>query len=754
MVNLLHSVLSKFLLLYIQSTTGNNAAIIPSPGDLIKLNSNNKYSAAGSGDISTDISIIEYTSITSELPASQDTELPFLVPEEMTKTIYTASQATFEVIEEIEILGTAPDQLSTVTTDTPSTLSKINFSKVLNGIYPESTYSKIHSLLNTDIQTSTTSSRQSSIIIKASETTNTALRKILILDNIESSDNTLGKNSSVFNDIEISTIMSAKTLPVINEIELSMKTYAVTVHKNKESPTSTSERVFTVIDDSESYVTSSQQSDILSLEETSNYSIESTHPTILIDEYRSTTDRTECEALTTVSIVKKYQDIISARNDLDYLFNQTMTLCHSFAETKNHSIGESTMDQTKRYLNVSKWFIEAVELQSQIVLCQNNTKFEKYKVDGMNEYKVKLEIVEIISEELSKMMENDTKAPNASDQRTSERMMELFEELFTIIKLNKRINILEYNGRTQLLKYKESSKIRYLADLIKIVVEIISTQKEILRIIKNSENMKYMYGEKYMSKLHMTKSLVNISRIEGQLNGMQKFLQEGVEQHELEEKMIFLDHVIRPIVLGIIFIVGIIGNIVLLLVFINYKDMRTAPNAMIINLNISDILCLFVNILFYLLETTVTDWTLGTIVCKLYRFGRYLTLGLSIYSLVFISIQRFLALTDYLSFEFKCRFFGKFQSTLNVIFIWILASAIASPRAIKAHVPYQVCMSGTTEDKDFYKALSYVDFALFCGFPLLIISVTSGLTSARLKSSVKYMPGETIGLEEVKKARV
>lgn len=483
--------------------------------------------------------------------------------------------------------------------------------------------------------------------------------------------------------------------------------------------------------------------------------------TTLTDDYvYTTTDSTtpKCEETISVNISQKYEELIISKDQLDELFEQTMTACHSFARTKSHSTGEFTISLANEYLTKSKNFIDKVQLQETIIRCQNNTSSKTYVIDGIDEYEEKLEIVEILSNELGKMMGNEREYAklqnNDNEQNGTEEMMSLIEELHDIVRLNKRVKDLEMLGRKQYNIYESSQKIRDLDDLITTLTEMIKIQNKILNIVRSSESMKYLYDDEYGSKFNMVKNLVNASNVEEKLNTYEKYLIGEFEEHDIEEALLQLNQIIRPFVLGVIFLVGITGNGVLLRVFINHKDMRTAPNVMLINLNICDILGLIFNILLYVIETLMTDWTLGTILCKLYRFCRYLTLGLSIYSIMVISIQRFLALTNYFSLEFKCRFFGKFQSILNVFLVWVLASAVASPRAIKAQVSSQVCWAGTVEDREFFNKILYVDFALYCALPFLIIAVTSGLSSNRLRSSVKNMPGEAVGQEKVIQARV
>ena len=83
---------------------------------------------------------------------------------------------------------------------------------------------------------------------------------------------------------------------------------------------------------------------------------------------------------------------------------------------------------------------------------------------------------------------------------------------------------------------------------------------------------------------------------------------------------------------------------------------------------------------------------------------------------------------------------GRYQPWLSVLLVWALSSDLAAPRGLKAHVQSKVCYSRAAEDQALFDNLEYVDFSFYFLLPFLMVSVTSGLSSWRLKYSVKHIP--------------
>jgi len=89
------------------------------------------------------------------------------------------------------------------------------------------------------------------------------------------------------------------------------------------------------------------------------------------------------------------------------------------------------------------------------------------------------------------------------------------------------------------------------------------------------------------------------------------------------------------------FIFGTISNVILLIIIICNKDMRTVPNMYILNLATSDIIYLTV-IFFEACVNIISDtWLKGDFMCAFLPFCRRMSVGLSAYSVAVYSFKRY-----------------------------------------------------------------------------------------------------------------
>jgi len=110
-----------------------------------------------------------------------------------------------------------------------------------------------------------------------------------------------------------------------------------------------------------------------------------------------------------------------------------------------------------------------------------------------------------------------------------------------------------------------------------------------------------------------------------------------------------------PLVFGLIFVVGVVGNGTLIFTVLVNKNMRTTPNVLLVSLAVGDLrstfrpgtdsdhLGLAVGDLLLILFTvpfmstvyTFPSWPFGQLVCKLGEFTVSLSLGVSVFTLTF-----------------------------------------------------------------------------------------------------------------------
>ncbi|XP_045034974.1 neuropeptide CCHamide-2 receptor isoform X1 [Daphnia magna] len=91
-----------------------------------------------------------------------------------------------------------------------------------------------------------------------------------------------------------------------------------------------------------------------------------------------------------------------------------------------------------------------------------------------------------------------------------------------------------------------------------------------------------------------------------------------------------LETYIVPVVFGIIFLVGVIGNGSLIYVLCRHKSMRSVPNTFIFNLAVGDLLILICTVPFTSTIYTFDSWPYGEFVCKASEFAKVIAAVLDV----------------------------------------------------------------------------------------------------------------------------
>ena len=73
---------------------------------------------------------------------------------------------------------------------------------------------------------------------------------------------------------------------------------------------------------------------------------------------------------------------------------------------------------------------------------------------------------------------------------------------------------------------------------------------------------------------------------------------------------------IVPMLFALIFVVGVLGNGTLLLIFVRHRNMRNVPNTYILSLAIGDLLVIVTSVPFTAISYVYDTWPFGVFVCK------------------------------------------------------------------------------------------------------------------------------------------
>ncbi|CAG7722979.1 unnamed protein product [Allacma fusca] len=126
-----------------------------------------------------------------------------------------------------------------------------------------------------------------------------------------------------------------------------------------------------------------------------------------------------------------------------------------------------------------------------------------------------------------------------------------------------------------------------------------------------------------------------------------------------------------------IFIIGFIGNMCVVLVVVRTKSMRTVTNLFILNLAIADLLVIIFCIPSTLLSNILIPWVLGWWMCKTVNYIQGVSVCASVYSLVAISLDKFLGIW----FPMK-KGMAKRRARIIIGLIWVIASVVILPWAL------------------------------------------------------------------------
>ncbi|KAJ9593156.1 hypothetical protein L9F63_015287 [Diploptera punctata] len=231
---------------------------------------------------------------------------------------------------------------------------------------------------------------------------------------------------------------------------------------------------------------------------------------------------------------------------------------------------------------------------------------------------------------------------------------------------------------------------------------------------------------------------------------MKRIVEEGMEfNKDLDEYRTLLYYVYGPVDF-VLFIIGFIGNLSLIMIFVRFDNVRTPQNMLLLNLALGDILNLLSNIMTALIvevifENHFTYFSPAT--CKCIACMQHLSIGLSVYAVVFLSIQRYIFIRSSSTYT-VCRLPVKTVVTLNILAVWVMSLGLCIPvTVLSTSDSYGVCFI----PKDFDPTMWNVLF--ICIIPIVTVSLFYTLSACRLAHSARNIPGEKQGSERTRKAR-
>lgn len=140
--------------------------------------------------------------------------------------------------------------------------------------------------------------------------------------------------------------------------------------------------------------------------------------------------------------------------------------------------------------------------------------------------------------------------------------------------------------------------------------------------------------------------------------------------------------VIVPVLFGLIFLLGMVGNTLVLVVLGRLRPggrpSRSATNIFILNLSIADFSFLLFCVPFQATIYSLPEWIFGAFFCKWVHYLAMATMLVSIFTLVAMSVDRYIAVVHA---KRSSGIRSKRNAALGVGIIWLLSLLIAIPVA-------------------------------------------------------------------------
>ncbi len=127
------------------------------------------------------------------------------------------------------------------------------------------------------------------------------------------------------------------------------------------------------------------------------------------------------------------------------------------------------------------------------------------------------------------------------------------------------------------------------------------------------------------------------------------------------------------------FVMGLIGNVLVIHIFASNRHMRTVTNSFLVNLAVCDLLVVFLCMPFTVAMEVYQNWVYGDAMCKIVNFGQGLAISSSILTLTVISAERFYAIRRPLRAR---AFMSRTRIQRIAIGIWLLAALAVLPNLL------------------------------------------------------------------------
>ncbi|KAL8559560.1 hypothetical protein ACOMHN_018723 [Nucella lapillus] len=187
----------------------------------------------------------------------------------------------------------------------------------------------------------------------------------------------------------------------------------------------------------------------------------------------------------------------------------------------------------------------------------------------------------------------------------------------------------------------------------------------------------------------------------------------------------------------LIFLLSVVGNVLVMVTLMQNKKMRTVTNVFLLNLAVSDLLLAVFCMPFTIIPILMQNFVFGAAMCVMIRYLQGVSVSVSCFTLVAISLERYFAICrplqsrswQTLSHAYRC-----------IAVCWILAAVFMIPLAVYHQLiemgPIGRCVE-IWRDKVWEKAYTLLINLMLLVLPLVLMSVAYGSVCYTLWRGIK-----------------
>ncbi|XP_020639047.3 thyrotropin-releasing hormone receptor [Pogona vitticeps] len=175
---------------------------------------------------------------------------------------------------------------------------------------------------------------------------------------------------------------------------------------------------------------------------------------------------------------------------------------------------------------------------------------------------------------------------------------------------------------------------------------------------------------------------------------------------------------------------GIVGNIMVVLVVIRTKHMRTPTNCYLVSLAVADLMVLVAAGLPNITESVYGSWVYGYIGCLCITYLQYLGINASSCSITAFTVERYIAICHPIKAQFLCTFS---RAKKIIIFVWAFTSIYCMLWFFLLDLNTVIYKDTTTVacgykvSRSYYSPIYMMDFGIFYVMPMILATVLYGL---------------------------